>query len=72
MTSIYFTSESKIFRVSGREQDWSIKEIETGYDDVRAVAADELSETIYVGTFNDGLFRSRDNGGSFEAVGEDA
>lgn len=71
MTSIYFTSGSKIFSVSGMEQDWSIKEMETGYADVRAVAADELSETIYVGTFDDGLLRSRDNGESFEAIGGD-
>ncbi|CAD2070920.1 glycosyl hydrolase [Jeotgalicoccus coquinae] len=71
MTSIYFTSGSKVICVTGSEQDWSINEIETGYEDVRAVAADELSETIYIGTFDDGLFRSRDNGETFVAVGKD-
>ena len=71
MTSIYFTSESKIYSVTGSERDWSINEIETGCEDVRAVAADKMAETLYVGTFDNGLFRSRDSGKTFEPVGMD-
>lgn len=71
MTSIYFTSGTKIFSVSGRDQDWSIKEIEVAEGDVRAVTADSLAETVYVGTFDNGLFRSRDDGQTFESIGKD-
>lgn len=70
MTTIYFTSGAKILKVSGREQDWSIKELEIGAENVRTVAADFLSETIYAGTFDDGLFRSRDGGETFESIGK--
>ena len=70
MPTIYFASGSTIFGVSGKEGEWSISEMDVGQGNIQAVAADPSSGTIYAGTFDNGLFRTQDQGETFEAVGE--
>lgn len=70
MPTIYFAAGSSIFCVSGKEETWSVSEMDVGQGNIQAVAADPSSGTVYAGTFDNGLFCTKDQGRTFEAVGE--
>ena len=71
MVSIYFATKDKIYKAAEEEGRWTLETIE-GPEDIRSIAFDEISNRLFSGTFNDGLYGSDDGGESWQRLGEDA
>ena len=70
MVSIYFATKDKIYKAAEEEGRWTLETIE-GPEDIRSIAFDEISNRLFAGTFNDGLYGSDDGGESWQRLGED-
>lgn len=66
MGKIYFTAGDRIYIVDGHEVTHTSK-----LNDIRSLAVDPVSERIYAGTFDEGLWISDDEGVTWQNVGMD-
>jgi photosystem II stability/assembly factor-like uncharacterized protein len=69
MVSIYFAAENKIYKSLENAGEWSLEVLE-GPEDILSLAFDAVSGRLYAGTFNDGLYASDNEGGSWQRLGE--
>lgn len=69
MVMMYLASKEAIYKASESKDTWHIKQIKSP-EDVRCVEADPVSNRIYAGTFNEGLYCSDNDGKTWKKRGD--
>ena len=72
VTRIYAAMAEELLVASHRNEGWWIERRLLGSSPQSVVADPSRPEMVYCGTFDQGLWRSMDAGGSWEHIGEDA
>ncbi|MFC4439304.1 MULTISPECIES: WD40/YVTN/BNR-like repeat-containing protein [Natrialbaceae] len=68
MTTIHVAMRDRLLLCEGDGEDWETTERLEGRDLECVAASPEAPERVFVGTFENGLFRSTDGGDSFESL----
>jgi len=72
MTTVYAAMEDAVLVAEGDGDDWHAEETLAGHDLQCVAASSAVPDRVLVGTFEAGLQRSSDGGGSWGRVGTDA
>ncbi|MDQ0253993.1 photosystem II stability/assembly factor-like uncharacterized protein [Evansella vedderi] len=68
---LFISSNKDLIVVSKGAKGWSVKHQTHPEGDIQSVAADPVSNALYAGTFDHGLWKSDDDGISWERIGKD-
>ncbi|MCD8510896.1 MAG: hypothetical protein LRY73_14230 [Bacillus sp. (in: Bacteria)] len=67
---LFIVSSKDLIKVGKSSKGWSLQHHTHPVGDMQSVAFDENSGTLYAGTFDHGLWKSKDNGATWERIGE--